>query len=132
MKSIRLLLAAVLAGSALAADPMAPVKPADYEMPVKVACIGDSITQGSGAAAGKSYPSQLQEMLGEQWKVFNFGVSGRTLLKKGDYPYWNEKAYRDALKSAPDVVIINYEILDRHVAWLGALGFRGMVVDEAR
>ncbi len=30
-----------------------------------------------------------------------------------------------------DVYIVNYEILDRHVAWLGELGFHGMVVDEA-
>ncbi|GAA3796117.1 DEAD/DEAH box helicase [Cellulomonas soli] len=30
-----------------------------------------------------------------------------------------------------DVVIVNYELLDRHVGWLGNLGFRGMVVDEA-
>ena len=30
-----------------------------------------------------------------------------------------------------DIVIVNYEVLDRHVGWLGNLGFRGMVVDEA-
>ncbi len=30
-----------------------------------------------------------------------------------------------------DVVIVNYEVLDRHVGWLGDLGFRGMIVDEA-
>ena len=30
-----------------------------------------------------------------------------------------------------DIVIVNYEILDRHVDWLGDHGFRGMVVDEA-
>ncbi|MBO0901161.1 DEAD/DEAH box helicase [Cellulomonas sp. zg-ZUI22] len=30
-----------------------------------------------------------------------------------------------------DVVIVNYDILDRHVGWLGDFGFRGMVVDEA-
>jgi SNF2 family DNA or RNA helicase len=30
-----------------------------------------------------------------------------------------------------DIVIVNYEVLDRHVGWLGELGFRGMVVDEA-
>lgn len=106
MKSIRLLFACLLAGSALAADPMTPVKPSDYPAPVKVACIGDSITQGSGAEKGRSYPAQLQELLGAEWKVMNFGVSGRTLLKKGDFPYWKEKAYRDALASAPDVVIL--------------------------
>ncbi|MCW2828134.1 MAG: helicase, partial [Marmoricola sp.] len=30
-----------------------------------------------------------------------------------------------------DIVIVNYEVLDRHIGWLGAHGFRGMVVDEA-
>jgi len=30
-----------------------------------------------------------------------------------------------------DIVVVNYEILDRHVGWLGTFGFRGMVVDEA-
>ncbi len=30
-----------------------------------------------------------------------------------------------------DIVIVNYEILDRHVGWLSTFGFKGMVVDEA-
>ncbi len=30
-----------------------------------------------------------------------------------------------------DIVIVNYEVLDRHVGWIGDHGFRGMVVDEA-
>ncbi|SFO74048.1 Helicase conserved C-terminal domain-containing protein [Geodermatophilus dictyosporus] len=30
-----------------------------------------------------------------------------------------------------DVVVVNYEVLDRHVGWLGDFGFRGIVVDEA-
>ncbi|WP_089334841.1 DEAD/DEAH box helicase [Blastococcus mobilis] len=30
-----------------------------------------------------------------------------------------------------DIVVVNYEVLDRHVDWLGDFGFRGMVVDEA-
>ena len=30
-----------------------------------------------------------------------------------------------------DVVVVNYEVLDRHVGWLGDFGFRSMVVDEA-
>ncbi|HQX35719.1 MAG TPA: DEAD/DEAH box helicase [Microbacteriaceae bacterium] len=30
-----------------------------------------------------------------------------------------------------DVFIVNYEILDRHLAWLSSIGLKGMVVDEA-
>ncbi len=37
----------------------------------------------------------------------------------------------DDVDAFADVVIVNYDILDRHVGWLGDLGFRGMVVDEA-
>ncbi|WP_406833197.1 DEAD/DEAH box helicase [Pedococcus sp. KACC 23699] len=37
----------------------------------------------------------------------------------------------DTIDGFADIVVVNYEILDRHVGWLGNLGFRGMVVDEA-
>ena len=37
----------------------------------------------------------------------------------------------DTVDGFSDVVIVNYEVLDRHVGWLGSFGFRGMVVDEA-
>ncbi len=30
-----------------------------------------------------------------------------------------------------DIVVVNYEVLDRHVGWIGDFGFRGMVIDEA-
>jgi len=30
-----------------------------------------------------------------------------------------------------DIIVLNYEILDRHVGWIGDHGFRGMIVDEA-
>jgi lysophospholipase L1-like esterase len=74
--------------------------------PIKVACVGDSITQGAGAKSGQSYPAQLQALLGDGYKVGNFGVSGRTLLKKGDFPYWKEKKYQDALAMEPAIVVI--------------------------
>ncbi len=80
--------------------------PSEYGGPVKVACVGDSITQGAGAEKGKAYPSQLQEMLGEKWEVKNYGLSGRTLMDSGNVPYMKEKVYQDALASAPDVVVI--------------------------
>ena len=90
-------------GFMMAAD--APVS-APLSAPLRVACVGDSITQGAGAETGKSYPSQLQKLLGNGWIVGNFGVSGRTLLKNGDNPYWNETAYQKALEFQPDRVII--------------------------
>ncbi|KQZ07436.1 helicase [Agromyces sp. Root1464] len=37
----------------------------------------------------------------------------------------------DTLDAFADVVIVNYDVLDRHMAWLSTLGFKGMVVDEA-
>ncbi len=37
----------------------------------------------------------------------------------------------DTIDAFADIVIVNYEVLDRHVGWLGDLGFRGMVLDEA-
>lgn len=71
---------------------------------VKVACVGNSITEGAGLK--QTYPDVLQVLLGEQYEVKNYGVSGRTLLKKGNLPYWNEEKYRDVLAWNPDVVII--------------------------
>ncbi len=73
--------------------------------PLKVACVGDSITEGSGSG-GNPYPKQLGSLLGPEWQVGNFGVGGRTLLKKGDHPYWQEAAFKKAQDFEPDAVII--------------------------
>src|SRR5690606_580479 len=37
----------------------------------------------------------------------------------------------DQVDAFADVVIVNYALLDRHLGWLGDLGFRGVVLDEA-
>ncbi|PZQ91757.1 MAG: helicase [Leifsonia xyli] len=37
----------------------------------------------------------------------------------------------DDIDAFADIVIVNYEVLDRHVAWLSRRGMRGMIVDEA-
>jgi len=37
----------------------------------------------------------------------------------------------DTIDGFADIVVVNYEVLDRHVDWIGDHGFRGMVVDEA-
>jgi lysophospholipase L1-like esterase len=54
-----------------------------------VACIGNSITYGAFIANRdqNSYPAQPQAYLGDGYEVRNYGVSGRTLLTQGDYPY---------------------------------------------
>ena len=75
---------------------------------VRVACIGNSITDGHGIdmAPQHGYPAQLQRMLGNGYWVKNFGVSGRTMLSKGDFPYINETAWSDAQAFKPDIVIL--------------------------
>ena len=75
---------------------------------VRVACIGNSITDGSGIFMRDifGYPAQLQKKLGNGYIVKNFGVGGRTMLNRGDYPYMKEQAWRDALGFQPDIAVI--------------------------
>ncbi len=82
--------------------------PAPRQDALRVACIGNSITDGFGIdmAEQLGYPAQLQQLLGKGYWVKNFGVSSRTLLNKGDYPYMNELAWRDALDFQPNIVVI--------------------------
>ena len=82
--------------------------PGPKEGALRVACIGNSITEGFGIDMNgqQGYPAQLQQLLGSGYYVKNFGVSSRTLLNKGDYPYMNEQAWRDAQAFSPDIVII--------------------------
>ena len=75
---------------------------------IRVACVGNSITFGAAIENREqnSYPAQLGKLLGNDWEVKNFGVSGTTLLKNGDRPYWKQKAFIDAKDFNPDVVVI--------------------------
>ena len=76
--------------------------------PQRLACVGDSITFGAAIKdrAKNCYPAQLGRMLGEGWDVRNFGVNGATLLKKGDKPYWKQRAFGQAHAFEPEIVII--------------------------
>lgn len=75
---------------------------------IKVACVGNSITEGAGIVNRdkNTYPAQLQYWLGDKYEVKNFGKSGRTLLLKGDYPYVNEIIYQQSLSFNPNIVLI--------------------------
>ncbi len=101
-----LLIFPVDAVSAAPSGPQSPVQNSDYKVPIRLACVGDSITEGSGAAKGMSYPAQLQVLLGESWQVKNFGVGGRTLMRSGDFPYWKEDRFKQAQEFDPNVVVI--------------------------
>jgi acyl-CoA thioesterase I len=74
----------------------------------RVACVGDSITYGSGLKNRDhdSYPAWLGHWMGTGYDVRNFGHSGATLLKKGDTPYDHQAEYTAAVVFKPDVVVI--------------------------
>jgi lysophospholipase L1-like esterase len=76
---------------------------------IRVACIGASITYGATIENREqnSYPAQLQKMLGNNYQIVNYGVSGTTLLKNGNSSYWSTNEYKTALQANPDVVIID-------------------------
>jgi lysophospholipase L1-like esterase len=75
---------------------------------VRLVCIGNSITAGylTTNASTDAYPIQLSNMLGEKWHVMNSGVSGRTMLRQGDYPIWNEQLFKNGLAFNPNIVTI--------------------------
>ena len=81
---------------------------APKEDAIRVACIGNSITDGFGImnSESKGYPAQLQKKLGCNYDVRNFGVSARTMMNKGDIPYMKEQAWKDAQAFNPNIVII--------------------------
>ena len=92
----------------------AGVKKQKSRQPVKVACVGNSITYGTGLAdrATEAYPVRLQNLLGSGYEVRNFGKPGATLLRKGHRPYILQKEYADAKAFAADIVVIHLGIND--------------------
>uniref|UniRef100_UPI003217C554 GDSL-type esterase/lipase family protein n=1 Tax=uncultured Draconibacterium sp. TaxID=1573823 RepID=UPI003217C554 len=87
---------------------------ADSTKKIKVACVGNSVTRGYKLSNPEkdSYPSQLQQMLGENYNVQNFGHSGATLLSKGHRPYIQVPEYTDALNFKADIIVIHLGLND--------------------
>ena len=80
-----------------------------------VAAVGDSNTYGAGAffddLAHNSYPAQLEALLGASSfagtaQVLNYGLSGRTLLDTGDFPYTDSRFFALSHEVGPQVVLI--------------------------
>ncbi|MDB5050959.1 MAG: Alpha-L-fucosidase [Fibrobacteres bacterium] len=72
---------------------------------IKIACIGNSITEGTVVGGNaNAYPAALQKLLGTGYLVQNDGVSSTTLLKSGDTPYWTKGKLKDAFTFQPDII----------------------------
>jgi len=67
---------------------------------IRVACVGDSITEGSG------YPETLQALLGDDFDVGNFGVSGSSVLSTSGMPYMNQSEFSEAQDFQPSIVVV--------------------------
>ncbi len=82
--------------------------------PIKVACVGNSITYGFLVENRDSlnYPAQLQRLLGDDYEVGNFGKSGATLLRKGHRPYNEQDEYKAAIAFVPDIVVMHLGVND--------------------
>jgi acyl-CoA thioesterase I len=72
---------------------------------VHVAALGDSITYGYGLSADEAWPALLQESLGEDYAVVNFGRSGANALEAGQWPYSGLAQHDDALRFEPVIVV---------------------------
>jgi sialate O-acetylesterase len=99
-----LLAASLFFGSAVQAEESKPT-------PVRVACLGDSITYGAKAnPSTESFPAQLQQMLGERCLIKNFGVGGATMMRRG-----KPNAFQQLPKAKefqPHLVVVGFGIND--------------------
>ena len=81
---------------------------------IKVACVGNSITYGTGVVNREqnAYPVVLQRLLGKDYQVENFGKPGATLLRRGHRPYFDQPEFRAALQFRPDIAVVHLGIND--------------------
>lgn len=98
---------------------LALVAPLAVQAVTRVACIGDSITYGTGLAdrATQAYPARLQALLGKDYEVRNFGNPGRGVYlhtKRGAEMrgFRHMPEHKAALAWQPDIVICNLGIND--------------------
>jgi acyl-CoA thioesterase I len=75
---------------------------------IKIACIGDSITEGYGVTpeSKAGYPALLDSIMGQGYAVLNCGRGGTTINRKGDFPYWSCNEFANVFSFQPDIIII--------------------------
>ena len=86
----------------------------------RVLCIGDSITYGSGVLRTRwkdTYPAILENKLGEEFQVLNYGIPGATLLADGDKPY-SQVFLQATRKTDPEMILLMLGTNDsKHQNW---------------
>ena len=97
---------------------------AHSQPPLRVACVGDSITYGDKIddREARSYPAALERLAQGRLEVGNFGVNGATALPTFFRTWTDTLACRRALESAPGAVVVMLGIND-------LLGFRDRLDD---
>lgn len=94
---------------------------------IKIACVGDSTTYGHGISGWpkNSYPSVLQNLLGEEYHVNNYGVSMHAVQSTSDYPYATLEHYQQSLAYDADIVVFMMGSNDsKPQNWKGAEAFK--------
>lgn len=71
---------------------------------IRVAAVGDSITAEYSRNTG--YPAKLNDRLGNNYQVENFGVSNYAAQSSSDFPYETTDAYQESLAFEPNIVLI--------------------------
>lgn len=88
---------------------------------VRIACVGDSITYGSGITVDEErYPEKLGVMLGKAFEVGRFGNPGKTAGNVDESRkrwYGHQKEYTESLAFKADVYICNLGINDTGAWW---------------
>jgi lysophospholipase L1-like esterase len=94
-----------------------------------IACIGNSITEGGAGNYYNSWPIQLRDMLGEGYYTENLGVSGTTMSKTGDSPWWNQPQYDYTFSLNPDIILIKLGTNDSKSGNWDPAGYKADYID---
>ena len=97
-------------------------RPRDRTTQLSVGCIGDSITAGANLPANdslrvnknNSYPSQLQALLGDSYKVTNLGACGSDMIRNvtnrtassAFSPFWQRPQFQALIKAKWDILVV--------------------------
>ena len=86
--------------------------------PITIVTIGNSITAGySNTSAYWAWPAQLGRMLGPDYEVKNFAVSGTTMNQHINSSYRKTDNYPKAKAANPDILVIGHGTNDAHAGW---------------